>query len=101
MQSAIDAMLSACGGGALGIIPEVIDAWRHRSDRANTLEPGETPCEHRSTWYRAARWREPYGARGDALVTRAIFARQGAHGLYRILAARIACGCDESHLDVK
>ncbi|MGF6963734.1 hypothetical protein OKW43_000739 [Paraburkholderia sp. WC7.3g] len=48
MQSAIDAMLSACGGGALSIIPEVIDAWMQtRNDpHPRTTRGGGATGEH-------------------------------------------------------
>lgn len=38
MLSTIMALLGALGGGALRIVPELIEAWRHRNDPSNELE---------------------------------------------------------------
>lgn len=45
MLSTIMALLGAIGGGALRILPELIEAWRHRNDPANTLELAKLELE--------------------------------------------------------
>ena len=42
---ALTALIGGVGGGALRIVPEVIDAWRHRNDPATTLELAKLDLE--------------------------------------------------------
>lgn len=45
MLSTIMALLGALGGGALRILPELIDTWKHRNDPAHDLDMAKLELE--------------------------------------------------------